>query len=71
MSRPGFSLEREPAGQDATRVVFSFFHEPKGSWGLSSMLSSSDERSERTVSPLLRRSRTEANAEAAGILGLE
>ena len=33
MSRPGFSLEIEPAGKDATRVVFSFFHEPKGLLG--------------------------------------
>lgn len=30
MSSPGFSLELEPVGENATRVVFSFFHEPKG-----------------------------------------
>jgi hypothetical protein len=30
MSRPGFSLELEPLGTAATRVVFSFFHDPRG-----------------------------------------
>lgn len=33
MSSPGFSLELEPVGTNATRVVFSFFHEPRGILG--------------------------------------
>lgn len=30
MTNPGFALELHPVGESATRVVFSFFHEPKG-----------------------------------------
>ena len=30
LSRPGFSLELEPKGDQATRVTFSFFHDPRG-----------------------------------------
>lgn len=33
MTRPGFSLELEPMGPDETRVVFSFFHNPRGVFG--------------------------------------
>jgi len=33
MRRPGFSLELEPSGSGATRVVFTFFHDPKGILG--------------------------------------
>ncbi|MBI3521723.1 MAG: SRPBCC family protein [Chloroflexi bacterium] len=28
--RPGFSLELEPKGDQTTRVIFSFFHDPRG-----------------------------------------
>ncbi len=28
--RPGFSLELDPKGDQATRVIFSFFHDPRG-----------------------------------------
>ncbi len=28
--RPGFSLELDPKGDQTTRVIFSFFHDPKG-----------------------------------------
>jgi hypothetical protein len=34
LSRPGFSLELDPKGDQATRVIFSFFHDPKGFKGL-------------------------------------
>lgn len=30
LSRPSFSLELDPTGDQATRVIFSFFHDPKG-----------------------------------------
>ena len=30
LSRPGFSLELDPQGDEATRVIFSFFHDPRG-----------------------------------------
>lgn len=30
LSRMGFSLELEPRGDHATRVIFSFFHDPRG-----------------------------------------
>jgi hypothetical protein len=30
LSRPGFSLELEPQGDQTTRVIFSFFHDPRG-----------------------------------------
>jgi len=30
LSRPGFSLELDPEGEQATRVIFSFFHDPRG-----------------------------------------
>jgi len=30
VSRPGFSLELDPKGDQATRVIFSFFHDPRG-----------------------------------------
>ena len=30
LSRPGFSLELDPKGDQTTRVIFSFFHDPKG-----------------------------------------
>jgi hypothetical protein len=33
MTAPGFSLDLEPAGPDHSRVVFSFFHNPKGLLG--------------------------------------
>ncbi len=30
LARPGFSLELDPKGDQATRVIFSFFHDPRG-----------------------------------------
>jgi hypothetical protein len=30
LSRMGFSLDLEPVGDQATRVIFSFFHDPRG-----------------------------------------
>src|SRR6266516_4463168 len=30
LSRPGFSLELDPKGSRGTRVIFSFFHDPRG-----------------------------------------
>ena len=30
IARPGFSLELDPKGDQATRVIFSFFHDPRG-----------------------------------------
>jgi hypothetical protein len=30
LSRPGFSLEVDPMGDQATRVIFSFFHDSRG-----------------------------------------
>ena len=30
LARPGFSLELDPNGDQATRVIFSFFHDPRG-----------------------------------------
>ena len=30
VQRPGFSLELESQGDQATRVIFSFFHDPRG-----------------------------------------
>lgn len=42
LSRMGFSLELEPKGDQATRVIFSFFHDPRGFKG-------------RIMDPLIRR----------------
>lgn len=42
LSRPGFSLELEPNGDEATRVIFSFFHDLRGFEG-------------RIMNPLIRR----------------
>jgi hypothetical protein len=33
MTEPGFSIEIESAGPDKTRVIWSFFHNPKGLLG--------------------------------------
>ena len=41
VSRPGFSLELDPMGEQRTRVIFSFFHDPRGLRG-------------RTLNPLIR-----------------
>ena len=30
LTRPGFSLELDPIGDQATCVIFSFFHDPRG-----------------------------------------
>jgi hypothetical protein len=42
VSRPGFSLELIPLGDERTRVIFSFFHDPRGLKG-------------RLLNPLLKR----------------
>jgi hypothetical protein len=61
--RPGFSLELDPKGDQTTRVIFSFFHDPKGPKGriLNPMIKGQQRRNRLAALASLRR-RAEALA---------
>lgn len=65
MSRIGFSLELEPLGANQTRVVFTFFHDPRGMGRLLNPLIKVQQRRNRLAALRSLKARAEERATAA------